>query len=172
MNIGDSCWRHVHADEGNVYDFTAWSVLHDGNLAAQLRGHPSPISKWAWRGSTILHFPAHHPVSRFTEAQSHSRNAINLLGRLGDTVDFVDLPTSVQVDAMAELVGADGTSALSGDESCGSPGEVANDPRLGAQLRCQLGTYEHGDLSHPGRTPGNLINSRSTKYAVWRGILP
>ena len=109
-------------------------------------------------------------MSRFTEAQSHSRNAINLLGRLGDTVDCVELPTSVQVDAMAELVGADGTSALSGDESCGSPGEVANDPRLGAQLRYQLGTYEYGDLSHPGRTPGNLINSRSTKYAVWQNI--
>lgn len=170
VNIGDSCWQHIHADEGNVYDFTAWSVLHDGNLAALLRGNPSPISKWAWRGSPILHYPAHHPASRFTEAKGSSRNGITLLGRLGDTVDFVDLPSSVQVDAIAELVGADGASSFSGDESCGSPGEVANDPQLGAQLRYHLGTYDLSDLSHPDRIPGDLINNEDTKYAVWQNV--
>ena len=55
------------------------------------------------------------------------RNRIELLGRVGDVVDFVDLPTAVQVDSLAAYFGADGNAGSSfGTESCGSPGEVSS----------------------------------------------
>ena len=111
VQIGDACWQHVHPYEGNVYDLTTWTVEHDGNEAARLRGRPNPITKWALMGSAVLQYPSHHPASRFELSQREQRNEIHLLGRVGDTVDFLDLPSSVQVDQMAHLVGADVASA-------------------------------------------------------------
>ena len=55
----------------------------------------------------------------------------SILGRLGDTINFKDLPSNVQTTNMASLVGALGTRLNDGFEACGSPGEVANDPTLG-----------------------------------------
>ena len=169
--VGDSCWQHVHEFEHNVYDFSTWTSLHNGNLAAQTRGRPAPISKWALRGSPAIHYPAHHPVYRFVQARASHTNGINLLGRLGDEVDFLELPTSVQVDAMAELVGADSVATSLGDESCGSPGEVANDPRMGAQLRYQIGTYEKTEDKHLDRDRNGRLTAASTKYVVWHNVV-
>ena len=133
--VAGSCWEHVHPFEGNVYDFSMWAASHSGNNAAAARGNPPPIKKHALRGSVVLPFPPSHPIDRFTTALTSTRNEINLLGRIGDTVDFVDLPTSVQVDSMATLVGADSEAGSDfGTESCGSPGEVANDPYAGNQF--------------------------------------
>ena len=142
--VAGNCWEHVHPFEGNVYDFTTWANLHTGNAAAERLGNPPPIKKHAWRGSAVLPFPSHHPVDRFTNAMTSSKNLIGLLGRIGDTVNFVDLPTSVQVDSMAALFGATSASGSDfGTESCGSPGEIANDPYSSNQFVFGFGASEN-----------------------------
>ena len=35
LTIGGSCWRHVPADEGNVYSFSYWSIQWSGALGIQ-----------------------------------------------------------------------------------------------------------------------------------------
>ncbi|CAK0846847.1 unnamed protein product, partial [Prorocentrum cordatum] len=104
---GSSYFMHVHSSEYNVYDFTKWVSAHPGGM--------DPIKQWASRGFQ-LEFPSWHPMSRFTDAQS---SHLEYIGRLGDTVAFDVLPQGLQA---AWTVGY---------ESCGSPGEVANDPSLG-----------------------------------------
>ena len=98
VEIGDSCWQHVHLHpyEGNVYDLSTWTLEHDGNTAARRRGKPNSIAKWARIDSAVLQCPVHHPASRFELAEREQRNEIHLLGWLGDTVDFLGLPSSVK----------------------------------------------------------------------------
>ena len=52
-----------------------------------------------------------------------------LLGRLGDTLSFSDLPVEFHTEDLAELIGATviGGGEWDGSEACGSPGEVANE---------------------------------------------
>ena len=87
----------------------------------------NPIKAFAKRGETTLRFPASHDMSRFASASS----GFALLGKYGDEVSFRNLPSSVQNADVASEFNALMVGALS--ESCGSPGEVANDP-LGGNL--------------------------------------
>ncbi|KAG7355215.1 hypothetical protein IV203_004571 [Nitzschia inconspicua] len=43
------CWRNVHIDNGNIFDFTSWTMAHPGNSAAR-----EPISEVAEAGNTTL----------------------------------------------------------------------------------------------------------------------
>ncbi|CAK0855036.1 unnamed protein product, partial [Prorocentrum cordatum] len=106
VRVGASYFMHVHSNEHNVYDFTRWVSEHPGGT--------EPITRWA-TGDFRLEFPSWHPMGRWAFAQP----SIEYIGRLGDTVDFETLPVALQA---AWTVGY---------ESCGSPGEVANDPSLG-----------------------------------------
>jgi|EP00966_Prymnesium_polylepis_P219066 hypothetical protein len=85
----------------------------------------NPIKAFARRGETTLHFPASHTMNRFTSALS----SFALLGKLGDEVSFRNLPTSVQNAEVASAFDALVVAELS--ESCGSPGEVGNNPLAG-----------------------------------------
>lgn len=53
------------------------------------------------------------------------------LGRFGDMSLFVDLPNEMRTDEVASYFGEISGLSGSGVVSCGSPGEVANDPTLG-----------------------------------------
>jgi hypothetical protein len=53
------------------------------------------------------------------------------LGRFGDMTLFVDLPNEMRTDEVAEYFGDTSGSSGSAVVTCGSPGEVANDPSLG-----------------------------------------
>ena len=83
---GGSCWQHVHPRTGNVYDFTTWVDTHPGGAAA--------IRSFA--GDDTLRFPSGHAMSRWS---LHERG-FPLLGRLGDAVDFAQLPYSVQSESV------------------------------------------------------------------------
>ena len=122
-----SCWQHAHPDSLNVYDFSRWVVIHNGNDDARDNGHRNPIAAFADRGESAFVFPAWHAMSVWeSEKDEHT-----LLGRLGDAVHLRDLPTELQSVALGERLGAVGARPRGGVESCGSPNEVANEPCRG-----------------------------------------
>ena len=104
---------------------------HPGNMYFYVDANP--IEAFARRGETVLQFPASHPMSRFGSALS----GFALLGKLGDEVSFRNLPSSVQNTDVAKAFDALVIGEVS--ESCGSPGEVANDPMAGNIWRMQSG---------------------------------
>jgi hypothetical protein len=152
VSVDGECWEHVHPHTYNVYDFSTWTLDHDGNNVALKAGRPNPIIRFALGGRADLAYPLHHPMARWSKSLTNkfkSLKGTHLGGRLGDTVSFSALPTSVQTPEMARRFGAlsnapaaaEATGALGGDsmlESCGSPGEVANLNTFGHQYHMQL----------------------------------
>ena len=168
LNISDgSCWQHSHPEMYNVYDFGFWTLLgtHPGNAEALENGRANPIKKWAETfGFTFLPFPSDHVMQRWRD----NRGNFPLLGRFMDPIDFQTLPTSVQSARMADFFGA--SADISEDdrftERCGSPGEVANDPGLGA--RFTIGRVDDDDIRERG--PGSLdtrLDYQNFKTATW-----
>jgi hypothetical protein len=107
----------------NVYETNEWAINHPGN--AMFSAELNPIKAFARRGETTLQFPANHMMSRFGGALS----SFALLGKLGDVVSFQNLPASVKNPDVASVFDALVVGGAS--ESCGSPGEVANQPLAG-----------------------------------------
>ena len=93
----------------------------------------NPIKAFAKQGKTTLRFPSSHDMGRFASASS----GFALLGKYGDAVSFRNLPSSVQNADVAAAFNALVVGALS--ESCGSPGEVANNPLVGNLWSMQSG---------------------------------
>ena len=54
-----SCYKHVHPDSSNVYDFTYWSLSHPGNQNFVQNNLPNPIM----RSGNSLFSPFSCPVS-------------------------------------------------------------------------------------------------------------
>ena len=129
IDADGGCWQHTHPSELNVYDFTEWAeTLHPGN--EDFLEVANPIKAFARAGQTTLAFPSSHPMSRFED------QTFALLGKLGDTFDFASLPSTIQSHKLADAVGALNPAATT--ETCGSPGEVANEPALG-----DIWVYQH-----------------------------
>ena len=131
VDVDGSCWEHSHPNYWNVYEMDRWASEHPGN--ANFAADANPIKAFARRGDTTLQFPTSHPTSRFAGALSK----FALLGKLGDEVSFRNLPTSVQNAAVAAAFDALAVGETS--ESCGSPGEVANNPLAGNHFPMQSG---------------------------------
>ena len=129
------CWKHSHQDEGNVYDFSGWALWHPGNYQAKKDHRPNPITRFAKEGDAEIILPLLHPMDRWETIRdpsvTPSTTNLPLLGRLGDVVDFADLPASVKTVEMATHISAVITYPAIGFESCGSRGEVGNVPALG-----------------------------------------
>ena len=149
---GGVCWEYVHPHLYNVYDFTQWSTDHVGNTPAF-----KPIKRIADHGGVHLHFPASHEMGRWF--YTHKDNKLPLLGRLGDTANFALLPTAVQSLGAARAFGSvqegETSSAI---EACGSPGEVANDPRHGHK-------YLYGMSRAQAGAWGMALNRLPSEYA-------
>ncbi|GBG30981.1 Hypothetical Protein FCC1311_072022 [Hondaea fermentalgiana] len=165
------CFEHVHPELYNVYDFSYWSILgaHPGNAIALENGRANPIKKIAQSGETKLSFPSWHPYSRW---KKYSKG-FSLLGRLDDTVNFRELPSTVQSVELGKEFGADvpvgdPNSVESIAMSCGSPGEVASNPLKGSRFGVQILNEEDAD-PEPGRfdepVPKELVQS-----AVWTNV--
>ena len=135
------CWQHVHPHTLDVRDFSYWSANHPGNRVAEKYGRRNPITRWAELDSAAIVFPYHHLIQQWSGKEA----LFPLVGRLGDSVDFAALPTSVQTSAMATLLGAAADSVAGGVEACGSPGEVANDPALGHHFKMYMTEYARGE---------------------------
>jgi hypothetical protein len=119
-----TCFRHVHPDEGSVYDFTYWTLpdTHPGNAAAQAAGRLHPITKWADYNNTFtLPFPSWHTMDRWENNKDH----FEYVGRLYDNIYFRDLPSMLRTQAVANLFSPSGNVSQA-VVVCGSHGEIAN----------------------------------------------
>ena len=97
LSPGGECWLHVHPHEYNVYDFSAWALLHPGNDDALKARRRNPILKWAEAGLSHIEFPGWHDVvTRWQESVKHAKKFPGgAIGISGNTVDFAKLPRSV-----------------------------------------------------------------------------
>jgi len=121
VDEGNGIFQHVHLNEYNVYDFTAWSQAHPGGVTA--------ITQWA-TGSFEIKWQASHDMERWQ--RSSVRSSLALVGTLGKSVSFADIPTELQMhDVAVALFGS--TQTLPYAWSCGSPGEIASQPVKGHQ---------------------------------------
>ena len=132
LTVNGECFTHVHPNQYQVRDFTDWGgpgMLHPGNTDNGVPRTPNPIYKWAENGGTDLPWPASHPLTRWGDANLRH---IPVVGRLGDSVDFLALTGELQSPDMSVYAGAAGAGeGIGAFESCGSPGEMGNDGSLG-----------------------------------------
>jgi hypothetical protein len=123
-----TCYKHVHPNEGSVYDFTYWTLpdTHPGNAVAQAAGRLPPITKWADYNNTFtLTFPSWHTMDRWENNEEY----FDYVGRAYDYVDFVDLPSMLRTQAVANIFSPP-TNVSQAVVVCGSPGEIANNPSM------------------------------------------
>ena len=143
LQVTGTCWKHVHPDFHNVYDFSTWTEprVHPGNAEAVKKKRWNPIMKGAEvDGKSSISFPDGHNMRYWRD----SRRAHALLGRFLDVVAFDKLPArvrSIQMESFFGLVKSDSDENRY-TERCGSPGEVANDPSLGARFN-MLRVHHH-----------------------------
>jgi len=166
LEAGGVCFQHVHSDTLNVVDATYWAAesAHPGNAAAADGGRPNPIKLFAEQGSTTLLYPAHHPISRWDDSRRH----LQVVGRLGDTVDFLSLSASLQTQSLAERVGALAVngSTSHGFEVCGSVGESGNNPLLGHKYKMSTSGQTDATFSDADRS----MYPPAAKTAVWTTV--
>eukprot|EP01043_Picozoa_sp_COSAG02_P012118 COSAG02_NODE_461_length_21848_cov_235.681043_7_plen_1409_part_00 len=136
ITINGTCLEHVHPEEYDVYDMAYWIT---SGYFYQVPGNTGdgiyPQTRFATLGQTELPITAVCPDRSCWPTRFSARNPTPLarrLGVLGETVDFSSLPTTMQKPWLAELAGVQDISVDPGvSESCGSIGEVANDPYYG-----------------------------------------
>lgn len=133
VNSNGTCYKHIHPDHLNVYDFTYWTLptTHPGNSPTR-----NPIKEFAEMGLTTLTFPDWHTMDRW----NGNKYNFGMAGRLGDWVHYYDLPREIRTQEINDLFGFTPQGIQYEDSQgvmvCGSPNEIANDPTLeGAQGR-------------------------------------
>ena len=159
---GGQCWKNVHPDHLNVYDFTYWTRLdsHPGNSVAR-----NPIKEFAEAGETTLLFPAWHEMERWTL----NKQKFGYVGRLGDDINYYALPRELRTTSLNEYYGFTPETMTFPDSTgavvCGSPFEEGNDPALGGSRR--RGAF--GSLNRDFVVPneGDFIKQ---KGMVWTDI--
>ena len=161
LTVGGSCWRHTHPHEGNMYEYSYWRLAHPGN--DQFPESQNPIEGPAKRGEFILDFPSSHNMDERWLKQLRN---LAYLGRVGDVVDFQDLPAAAQSTEVAVWLGAIGTVDDDGTEACGSPGEVANVPTLSHRYRTHLANDERSMAELQTPHGGNM-----GKMMVWSTVV-
>ena len=134
VTLNGTCYEQVHPDSHNVYDMAYW------RQAPALRrdlGGAIKLTRPATQGETELVLSSvcadrNCWPPRWHNELSSSNKLCHLLGVLGEEVDFSSLPSTVQVPWLAEFAGvADVYVDPLVSTSCGSLGEVANDPVFG-----------------------------------------
>jgi hypothetical protein len=132
LQAGSTCWQHVHPNLYNVHDMNIFALYHDGNALANAEGRANPITKHLALFNTITFpYPSWHDMQRWYDKESETNSQIRKVGRFGDVVNFATLPVDLQTREMAAYVGAIESITDSGFESCGTVGEVANEPLYG-----------------------------------------
>ena len=135
VDVGGQCWLNVHQDHLSVFDFTNWVDVHPGG--------PLKIQQFANTASEnynnfTLTYPWWHPMERWHGFPNPNPESHRIkLGRLGDKVDFRELPQGFVTAEIAAEFGA--VSILQGQGPqvvCGSADEVANVPQ-------KYGSYDY-----------------------------
>jgi hypothetical protein len=118
--VDGECYATVHPDEGNVYDFFEWAQVNNESHPGNTAGY-NPIMNYAKTGQHTLVFPGGHPMWRW----NLNKSKLEYLGKLGDDVDFVDLPMKLKTDDVASALGIyTPIEEGSGIIVCGSRGET------------------------------------------------
>ena len=153
VTVGDQCWEHTHPANLNVVDFTQW-VVGNTVIRAEIAAYrENPVAKYAWHNQAAYMYSLQQDgrswsafINAYTRLyqDDQMKKAMGLpsseftgagwvMGRLGDTISFNDLPVEFQTPEFAAYVGATvvGGGEYDGSEACGSPGEVASDASLG-----------------------------------------
>lgn len=158
IEVDGNCWKQTNPRTLDVYDFTLFATgsAHPGN---NIETGFWPIKQPAYNNETRIIFA--HTDSRFDSASTITNFRV---GKLGDWVDFSDLPLSLQSTGLATGLGLTlepEQIAVATEEVCGSPGEVAQDPFVGAPfyfgktryrqvaVYSQLEVLQNSDNNHP-----------------------
>jgi len=155
-----TCWEFVHPNLHNVYDFSEWSDSdqHPGNDIVE----PNPIKAPAFQGVTVLNFPISHPMSRWNGGD------FPYVGRLGDVVEFKELPWDVKSKALASELGTLYDDSLANQTSenhhqvCGSPGEASNQPSLGSRF-----SFETDGWDFIRKRTDESFDDDNTAKSIW-----
>ena len=130
LTLNGTCYQHVHPSEYNVYDMAYWTPW-----VPRAADGSNPLTSPAVLGQTELQLPDVCSDLSCWPTRFSGRNPtplVRLLGALGQAVEFRALPTTVQRPWLADLAGVENVAVDPGvSESCGSVGEVANDPAFG-----------------------------------------
>ena len=113
------CWRHVHPETGNVYDFSYWVSAHEGIARAEQRYNP--VAAPAREGKAYMTFPDNICTYSRTDMRCWSdyKRYFQFVGLLDETLAFSALPLPLQTAGVAPA-GAVGTRRAEGFEACGS----------------------------------------------------
>ena len=127
VEVDGVCWQNVHPHHLNVYDATYWSTVHDGNAAFPTDANPirafAKLSTTDDSVRTTLQYPfSSHGMGRWRDQRKSPK--FRFIGKLGDIVDFQNLPPSVQSEATAAAFGSVASHVAGDVETCGSAGEV------------------------------------------------
>ena len=104
IQVGDSCYTHVHLDHLNVYDFSAWPALHPGGANNIMKWAEDPNFGEGWNidfpcapnGSGNCPQSGQHPMDRWMQAQ----NDLNYVTRLGEDIAYSALPVGLKTTAV------------------------------------------------------------------------
>ena len=113
------CWRHVHPETGNVYDFSYWVSAHEGIAREEQRYNP--VAAPAREGKAYMTFPDNICTYSRTDMRCWSdyKRYFQFVGLLDETLAFSALPLPLQTAGVAPA-GAVGTRRAEGFEACGS----------------------------------------------------
>ena len=175
-----ACWRHSHPNEGSVYDFSRWSISHPGNNVPNLLLQPNPFIRPGEDGLSDLNYPGWHDMARWEESVAGKTMwsaftesivfDIVHVGDFGDVMDFADMPRSLQTREMAAWVGATADYPDIGFEACGSRGEVANEPTMGARYSFSYGNTDRDELGYQGLDQFGS-DHRSNRHMLWTTVV-
>jgi len=158
VQVDNEYFQHVHLHEYNVYDFSSWVGRHPGGS--------SHITRWASLAFELI-FPPGHVMARWMAGST--QNTLQYLGRMQDTITFQGLPTSLQIQAIGASFDSTGTGGHG--QTCGSPGEVANDPAAGNQVAFfsvfdSQNEYTDIHFDNPFSYPPHTRFSKSTVWTM------
>ena len=113
------CWRHVHPETGNVYDFSYWVSAHEGIARAEQRYNP--VAAPAREGKAYMTFPDNICTYSRTDMRCWRdyKRYFQFVGLLDETLAFSAVPLPLQTAGVAPA-GAVGTRRAEGFEACGS----------------------------------------------------
>jgi len=100
-----TCYTHVHPQHLNVYDFTSWPALHPGGAYNIEKWAEDPNFGEGWN----IDFPCApngsgqcgHPMARWIQGL----NDLDYIARLGEDVNFSDLPLGLRTKAVSNFFG-------------------------------------------------------------------
>ena len=137
--VDGTCWKHVHIDHLDIFDMTSWFT------------NPSAVAEWVdirqWASdgingtSRILNFPSNFTNQWFFDNINNHKNLYPVLGKMGGVMPYNDLPANLKSKSIDDTLGKlEFNPGRQGVVVCGSVGEVANDPQLGAGFEVNFGS--------------------------------